>query len=136
MSDMLIAGIIQTDSDPLGGELDCEQLISGVITAEGELVGELSGETSLIGEMHGDAQLDGELSTTLTLEGVLAAAYTIGAEKYDGEYDVTPQVDKQLLKTKHKYMTDDVRVHAIPYFEVGNTGGGTTVYIADEIEME
>lgn len=52
-----------------------------------------------------------------------------GADYYTGSYDVTPMVDAQSLATKDKLLTDDVRVQSIPYYDVGNTSGGSTVYI-------
>lgn len=50
---------------------------------------------------------------------------------YDGEYIVTPKAFvEQTLETKNKSMTDDVTVLEIPYSEVSNPEGGTTVNIA------
>jgi hypothetical protein len=51
------------------------------------------------------------------------------AEVYDGDYEVTPQVTPQVLQTRLKLMREDLRVQAIPYYDVGNTAGGSTVYI-------
>lgn len=52
---------------------------------------------------------------------------------YEGSYEVTPKVTSQTLPTKEKFLTEDVTVKAIPYFDVSNSSGGTTVYIAKEI---
>lgn len=57
----------------------------------------------------------------------------IGGEIYDGDYTVTPKVAAQTMKTKGKAMVDDVTIKAIPFFNVSNTSGGSTVYIAREI---
>lgn len=57
----------------------------------------------------------------------------VGGEQYSGEYVVTPKVEEQTLNTKDKLLTDDVTVKSIPYFNVGNTSGGSTVYIANEV---
>ena len=54
-------------------------------------------------------------------------------EIYDGEYEVIPTVEGLTMETKDKYMTKDVDVHPIPYFSVGNTSGGNTVYIGSEV---
>lgn len=51
------------------------------------------------------------------------------ADTYDGDYVVTPKASGQTLKTKQKFMADDVHIRAIPFFEVSNTSGGNTVYI-------
>jgi hypothetical protein len=59
------------------------------------------------------------------------SAVTVGAsgESYDGSYVVIPEVKEQQMKTKNKYMTDDVTIEAIPYAEVSNTSDGITVTI-------
>ena len=56
-----------------------------------------------------------------------------GGEPYEGEYEVTPTVDGTVLKTKDKLLADDVTVKAIPYYDTGNTAGGRTIYIANEV---
>lgn len=49
---------------------------------------------------------------------------------YDGEYTVTPLADgEQTLLTKGKYNTRDITVKKIPYYEVSNDEGGTTINI-------
>lgn len=55
---------------------------------------------------------------------------------YSGDYAVTPTVDGQTLETARKLMSDDVNVKPIPYYDVDNTSGGSTVYIGTEIEIE
>lgn len=52
------------------------------------------------------------------------------ADPYEGPYKVTPAVDAQTLATAQKYMKEDVHIMAIPVYDVGNTSGGVTVYIA------
>lgn len=54
-------------------------------------------------------------------------------EHYIGSYSVTPKVTEQKLVTRRKYMSDDVTIKAIPFFEVSNVEGGATVYIGKEI---
>lgn len=53
----------------------------------------------------------------------------LGTETYKGEYEVVPRVNKQVLETKNKTMTDDVTVLEIPYSEVDNLSGGQTITI-------
>lgn len=55
---------------------------------------------------------------------------------YSGEYAITPTVDGQTLETAQKLMTDNLTVKQIPFFDVGNNSGGSTVYIGTEIEIE
>ena len=53
--------------------------------------------------------------------------------EYSGAYEVIPKTEAQTLQTKDKKMIDDVSVHAIPYYEVGNDADGTTVIIGDDL---
>ena len=53
----------------------------------------------------------------------------VGGELYQGDYEVTPQVNAQTLPTKTMVMKDDVTIHEIPYAEVTNTSGGLTATI-------
>lgn len=55
-------------------------------------------------------------------------------DRYEGPYEVTPTVEGQTLETEMKFMTEDVSIKAIPYFDVSNPAGGSTIYIAKEIE--
>ena len=54
---------------------------------------------------------------------------------YGGDYTVTPIVDEDIvLPTKSKTMAEDLTVRKIPIYEMDNDRGGTTVYIAMEVE--
>lgn len=55
------------------------------------------------------------------------------APPYEGDYEVTPKVSEQKLPTAMKLLEEDVTIKSIPFFNVGNTSGGSTVYIAKEI---
>lgn len=57
----------------------------------------------------------------------------VAGDPYEGDYEVTPKVDQQVMPTKGKVMVQDVTVKAIPIFKTSNTSGGNTVYIAKEI---
>lgn len=52
---------------------------------------------------------------------------------YDGEYEVTPSTEEQVLKTANKSLNEDIKIKTIPYFEVSNNAGGTTVTIGSEV---
>ena len=61
------------------------------------------------------------------------AIQLINTDTYNGEYVVKPKMfEGTVLPTKDKTMTDDVTVLEVPYYEVTNQSGGTTVYIATE----
>ena len=74
--------------------------------------------------------------TTLVLdeEGAVGTG-GVKVEEYKGEYIVIPSSAEQKLATKQRFLTDDVTVTEIPYFETSNNSGGTTVFIGKEIEI-
>ena len=54
--------------------------------------------------------------------------------KYDGEYEVTPLTEgSTTLKTANTFMSKNVHVKEIPYYEVTNSQKGTTVSIGTEV---
>jgi hypothetical protein len=53
--------------------------------------------------------------------------------EYQGEYNVTPKIVEQTLPTKEKLLLEDMTIKAIPFFNVSNTSGGSTVYIGKEV---
>lgn len=57
------------------------------------------------------------------------------ADRYTGEYEITPAIEAQILRTSQKLMKQDVTIKAIPYFETSNDFDGKTVYIGSEVEI-
>lgn len=57
----------------------------------------------------------------------------VGVDYYKGDYTVTPKVEKQEIATRKKFLTENVKIKEIPFFEVGNSKGGDTVYIGSEV---
>ena len=54
-------------------------------------------------------------------------------EHYQGPYEATPKTTAQVLETNKKFMDNDVTIKKIPFYEVGNNHGGTTITIGKEI---
>lgn len=51
---------------------------------------------------------------------------------YDGPYEVTPMVNTtQILPTSNLFLSENVNVNQIPYYEVSNPSGGKTATIGD-----
>ena len=73
-------------------------------------------------------------SAEITL-GIAALQTVVSGDLYEGEYVVTPDTIAQTLPTEKKTLMKDITVKEIPFFETGNTSGGTTVYIAGNIEI-
>lgn len=70
---------------------------------------------------------------SVRFDSIQTASIRENVEYYEGDYDVTPAVNSQTLDTAKKFMGDDVTVNPIPFFDVSNTAGGTTVYIGNEV---
>lgn len=70
-----------------------------------------------------------ELRAILDAVNELPNAGTGDYEVYEGEYSVTPSVERQTLDTSNKLLQADVTVEKIPYAEVTNNSGGTTATI-------
>lgn len=70
----------------------------------------------------------------ITFENLQQITTTPDVEFYDGSYEVTPKVISQTMETAQKFLTDDMTVKAIPFFNVANTSGGNTVYIGKELD--
>lgn len=59
-----------------------------------------------------------------------------GIPVYGGTYTVVPLADAQtVLETAEKLLLEDITVTKIPYHEVSNNEGGSTVYIGSEVEI-
>lgn len=56
----------------------------------------------------------------------------LSGEPYDGDYEVTPKIDKAtVLPTAQKLLSRDVTVKKIPITKVGNNSGGNTIIIGE-----
>lgn len=90
-------------------------------------------EHRLIGVIRFDGGLVGSLSEShITLVGSLSAPS--GYEKYTGPYEVTPSTVEQIMSTENKHLINNIVIHEIPYYNVSNSAGGSTVYIGNGVE--
>lgn len=96
-----------------------------MINAKGSLKGVVAAKQRLEGTIAGPSKLSGKVNVGGTIK--------IEPEHYDGEYEVTPSIEPQVLETNQKFMDDDVTVKKIPYAEVTNTANGITVTIGSEV---
>lgn len=70
---------------------------------------------------------------SLKLTNPVSVIYQDNEESYEGSYEVTPKMSRQVvLSTKKKLMKDDVTVLKTPQFEVSNEAGGITLILGDE----
>lgn len=85
--------------------------------------------------MHGSiASQEGKLVGVIRLSLSLVGKVSIptGYKYYKGNYTVKPKVNTQILETKDKLVAEDIKVESIPYYEVSNLQGGTTIIIGGE----
>ncbi len=94
------------------------------------LSGSLSESAALSGSIALESALQGAIGSELTLAGTVSMPETF--ERFDGSYTVIPAVAAKSLQTKDRLMSDDVTVTAIPYYEVSNPQGGSTIVIGDD----
>lgn len=71
----------------------------------------------------------GTPAASVAVTGPVVAAH---GEEYTGPTTVTPSGSAQTLPTAHKYLAQDITVREIQRWDVGNTSGGTTVFIGEE----
>lgn len=77
-----------------------------------------------------EIKLQGTIYASRNLKGIMNIGGS--ASRYDGEYEVVPSRQNQVLETENKLLKENITVIEIPYAEVSNLGGGTTFYIARE----
>lgn len=71
----------------------------------------------------------GTPAASVSVTGPVVAAH---GEEYTGPTTVTPSGSVQTLPTAHKYLARDITVREIQRWDVGNSSGGTTVFIGEE----
>lgn len=90
---------------------------------------------------HGTLRLDGIMTGSLSRVGSLSGSISVarsGGEIpsgsiYRGSYELIPDPTKaQELQTKNKFLSDNVKINKIPYFETDNSEGGKTIIIGDK----
>ena len=93
-----------------------KQSLKGSVGSKSKLIGSACEKSKLVGRVNvGDCWIADELPL------------------YDGEYSVTPSANnEQILLTEQKRMSANVKIEKIPYAEVSNNSGGTTVTIGEE----
>ena len=79
-----------------------------------------------MGAIKPGVSIVGTIKPGVSIVGVIDA---MSYDHYAGPYDVTPDVNPRLLKTKNLVMSDDVSVKAIPSYRVANVAGGDTFTI-------
>lgn len=101
------------------------------VLQEVTVVGKLSKTPKkIIGTMRAESSLSGSIRSKAILVGKVSVI--TGYDEFEGAYEVTPKVNGQMIETKDKLMYKDLIVGSIPYYEVSNSKGGTTIIIGVE----
>lgn len=58
---------------------------------------------------------------------------TGSVDPYEGAYVVIPKITDQTLDTERKLMMQDLLVKQIPFYDVSNAAGGSTIFIGSEV---
>ena len=112
----------------------------------------------MIGDIKNKATISGNIKVDTKLSGTVKAFSIIGKAEvgtakafsiigkaevgtvvvkkeelpeYDGMYEVTPNTNEQTLDTANKRMEENLKINAIPYFDVSNEYG-RTIYIGGD----
>ena len=128
------------------GKINAVQIIQATISFTKGLTLTIDSPKTLTGILNGNQNISGTINAAIpmtatidpaaldegaTLDGTINLPKVIKAERYIGNYEVTPTSSEQSLLTKNKHMEDDVTIHKIPYYETSNLTG-ITVYIGGE----
>ena len=140
----LTASLASFNQGSLSGTIDKTNKITGHVTPlKQELLGNISNNNALTGSITvsdvGRNVIQGTVDISNNIVGrivvssqsTLVGEVLIGTdrEKYEGPYEVIPSTIDQTLDTSNKAMREDVIVREIPFAEVSNPVGGTTVII-------
>ena len=73
-------------------------------------------------------------SSPVTMRVSDAVVIGTGAvDPYEGAYVVIPKITDQTLDTERKLMLQDLLVKQIPFYDVSNAAGGSTIFIGSEV---
>lgn len=86
----------------------------GDISNNHSLSGELSTKPSLTGDISQSKSLSGKISNNDSLSGIISTVYTATAPPYQGEYEVTPGEEEQVIKTQYQVLDKNIIVKPIP----------------------
>lgn len=90
---------------------------------------------SIVGDVSSTASLVGNVTANGFLSNAFIGSVNITKLEYpayDGEYEITPRAEAQVLQTAMRTLEDDILIKEIPYFDVSNEYG-RTIYIGGEI---
>lgn len=116
---------VSTATSAMCGCAVCGQLVSGQQAGGAMASDQLKATLTPYGSLQALLHSGNGLSATITQGPMMIS----DCPDYEGDYVIRPAIDAQELETKGKRMKTNLLVQEIPYAEVSNTTGGTTVTI-------
>lgn len=96
------------------------------------MIGYIENNT-IIGTLNTGISLTGNMSSVNNITSTLNL--DVGQHTdYDGDYEITPKTESQILLTKNKILRNNMQINEIPYYETGNEYG-KTIYIGSEVDI-
>lgn len=87
----------------------------------------------LVGVLTPKATIKGSLSVKPSIVGSLSIPKVVMPSPYGGPYEATPKVGEQvILPTSGHYLSQNVTVDEVPFWETSNVGGGITFIIGEQ----
>lgn len=87
----------------------------------------MNDERIVMGTLVARQCITGDIPTTLNATGGVSVPKFIGGEEYNGEYEVIPATEPQILPTANKTLFENVTVQEIPTYSVSNDKGTTFI---------
>lgn len=86
-------------------------LVGHIQSLESLLVGHIRSCGSLVGSIH----------------------FPTGYINYNGDYEIIPKTESQVLDTADKHLSSNIKIREIPYYEVSNDYNGNTIIIGGDL---
>lgn len=87
----------------------------------------------IIGVLTPKATIIGSLSVKPSIVGSLSIPKVVMPSPYAGPYEAKPKVGEQvILPTSGHYLSQNVTVDEVPFWETSNVGGGITFIIGEQ----
>ena len=88
-------------------------------------------EALLVGKIQSSESLHGHIRSCGSLVGSIR--FPTGYENYNGDYEIIPKTESQVLDTADKHLSSNIKIREIPYYEVSNAYNGNTIIIGGDL---
>ena len=88
-------------------------------------------ESLLVGHIQSLESLHGHIRSCGSLVGSIH--FPTGYINYNGDYEIIPKTESQVLDTADKHLSSNIKIREIPYYEVSNAYNGNTIIIGGDL---